>query len=170
MDASFQWPSMELWHKWQTQTVDDFQHMRFSPATVTILLALLLCIVFACGGVRLTAGARAGPRGKPRRKKKKKVLPAEAAAKAIADVRALFDDKWLPGIELLLAGGWKEKLDEDREYLYKYYEEMMLKELMALDGVDTLGAAELRELRRDAIKYIQGYQKQLDKLRSEWTS
>ncbi|CAH2446733.1 hypothetical protein PP7435_CHR1-0863 [Komagataella phaffii CBS 7435] len=51
---------------------------------------------------------------------------------------------------------------EQLEYKRRYFNEILLKELMDLDGVDTLGDVTLRDRRRECVRKIQGYHKELD--------
>ncbi|ANZ74170.1 BA75_00981T0 [Komagataella pastoris] len=51
---------------------------------------------------------------------------------------------------------------EQLEYKRRYFNEILLKELMDLDGVDTLGDVTLRDRRRECVRNIQGYHKELD--------
>lgn len=56
-------------------------------------------------------------------------------------------------------------IKEDLLYRYRFFNEIFLKALMELDEVDVQQDANVRDTRRQVIKYIQGYHKELDGLK-----
>ncbi|ODV94874.1 hypothetical protein PACTADRAFT_3762 [Pachysolen tannophilus NRRL Y-2460] len=59
------------------------------------------------------------------------------------------------------------KKEDDVSYQYLFFNESFLKHLMYLDEVDTLGDSDLRIKRKEAIKFIQKYHKQLDEVKAK---
>jgi HSP70 co-chaperone SNL1 len=69
--------------------------------------------------------------------------------------------------------GYQEYTKDDRTYKLNYFQEELLKELIKLDDVDLTviqdqeRKLELKQLRKDAIKRIQGLLKGLDEFKGK---
>lgn len=105
---------------------------------------------------------------KDRTKRNKDVKPEPLTLeKRIENVRLRFNDEYKPGITSLLEN--YDPADKDKVYQRNYYNEMLLKLLIELDGVD-LGEMQgerkiaLKEQRKGVIREIQAHLKTLDKL------
>ena len=53
----------------------------------------------------------------------------------------------------------------DKEYLY--LDDMLTKQLITLDGIDTAGREEIRQLRKDSIAFVNSCLSQLDEKATE---
>jgi BCL2-associated athanogene 3 len=53
----------------------------------------------------------------------------------------------------------------DKEYLY--LDDMLTKQLIALDGIDTAGREEIRQLRKDSIAFVNSCLSRLDEKATE---
>ncbi|ODQ79681.1 hypothetical protein BABINDRAFT_171339 [Babjeviella inositovora NRRL Y-12698] len=151
-------------HHIKNTAIDDFQNLRFTPLTVTISLTVISTILFFASG-NLGSSSSAGGK-KSKKKKKKKVTPTEKSNREIAAVLAHFEESLMPDVEDYLENHMQLK-DEDMQYKYNYYEEMMLKELMKLDGINVLNNDILRDNRKKVIRHIQSFQKRLDAVKKE---
>lgn len=143
--------------------LQDIKELKITPATVSlaaITIATLLVVVSSLGG------KQSNKLGKKKKKPKKKLSRAQKANHEIQQVLDYVEDQYVPQIDEYMTE-YKSMSQEDAQYKYKYFEEMLLKELMKLDGIDVTGSDILRENRRKVIKFIQDHQKRLDKLKKE---
>lgn len=110
-----------------------------------------------------------GQQPKKKSSKRSKDIKPEPLSleKKIKNVRLRFDDEYKPGIQLLVEN--YDPADKDKVYQRNYFNEMLLKLLIELDGVD-LGEVQgerkavLKEQRKTVIRDIQADLKTLDKL------
>lgn len=97
---------------------------------------------------------------------KKKLTKAQKANKEIQAVLDHVEDVYVPQID-----GYLQQFDslstDDQLYKFKYFDEMLLKELMKLDGVEVAGNDVLRENRKKVIQFIQQHQKRLDEFKKD---
>lgn len=148
----------------QNATVDDyvrdFSSFKVSPltvsATVTAVAGLLTLKTLISGGSKVDA----------KKPKKKKQSRAQKANNDIQQILDYVEETYVPQIDDYLQNYTLMK-EDDVQYKYKYFEEMLLKELMRLDGVDVTGNDVLRDNRKKVIKFIQDHQRRLDKFKKE---
>lgn len=145
------------------EIISDFKTLNLNRVTIGLTVTAL-AIIFITS--RLFKSSKpAAPTPKEKRKKKK----LSKAQKANRDIQAILDDvesNYIPEIDSYITT-FKSLKPEDVEYKYKYFEEMLLKKLELLDGVDVSGNEILRENRKKVIKFIQDHQKRLDKFKHE---
>lgn len=155
-------------HKLQGSTSDlvlrEIKTLQITPATLT-LAAVVVTTLLVVGGV---AGGSSRPKKSDKKKKKpkKKVSRAQKANHEIQRVLDYVEDEYVPQIDKYLTE-YKSLDKEEVQYKYKYFEEMLLKELMKLDGIDVSASDVLRENRRKVIKFVQDHQKRLDKFKKD---
>lgn len=144
--------------------LQDVKGLKITPVTVTLAAVVLTTLVI----VGSVAGGNSSnqSQGKKKKKPKKKVSRAQKANHEIQKVLDYVEDNYVPQIDEYLSE-YKSMKPEDVQYKYKYFEEMLLKELMKLDGIDVTGNEVLRENRRKVIKFVQDHQKRLDKFKRE---
>lgn len=99
-------------------------------------------------------------------KKKKKPTKAQRVNKEIQKVLDHVEETYVPQIDKFIEE-YASLTDQNKEYKFSYYQEMLLKELMKLDGIDVAGNDILRENRRTVIRFIQEHQSRLDKFRKD---
>lgn len=143
--------------------VSDISSLKLTPATVTLGITTTTAVILA--GTLLTAGTKLQEKVKAPAKKKK-LTKAQKANKEIQKILDFVEETYVPQIDEYIEN-FLSLLDNDRQYKYKYFEEMLLKELMKLDGVDVAGNDVLRDNRKKVIKFIQEHQKRLDKFKKE---
>ncbi|SCU81078.1 LAMI_0B04720g1_1 [Lachancea mirantina] len=139
------------------------------------------CTVTAVGALLLAVALRRTPRSRKRGSRKQrggqscaqgaalKSRPKLSLKEQIDAVYAKYMDEYKTGLHQLL-----ENYDPAREkdqYQRKYYNEMLLKLLIELDGVDLVDLpaeekAALKEKRKQTIKEIQSELKKLDALKA----
>lgn len=142
--------------------IADFTELKVTPITVTVgVVGLTTFLVVS----KLLFGGSSSTEEKPK-KKKKKMSKAQKANKSIQEVLEKIETTWVPEIEQYFEG-YKAMKPEEVEYKYNYFQEMLLKELLALDSIDTLGNDIIRENRRKVIKFVQDHQKRLDAFKKE---
>lgn len=144
--------------------LQDVKGLKITPVTVTLAAVVLTTLVI----VGSVAGGNSSTQsqGKKKKKPKKKVSRAQKANHEIQKVLDYVEDTYVPQIDEYLSE-YKSMKPEDVQFKYKYFEEMLLKELMKLDGIDVTGNEVLRENRRKVIKFVQDHQKRLDKFKKE---
>lgn len=156
-------------HALSTTTKDkvlsDLSQFKMTAATVTLSVTTVGILLLINKLLKPSSSAGSGSQPS-KKKKKKKLTKAQRANKEIQEILDFVEETYVKQIEQYFAD-YESIPEENREYKYKYFEEMLLKELMKLDGVDTVGNDVLRENRKKVIKFIQLYQKKLDQFRSE---
>lgn len=148
------------------EVLSDLSQFKMTAATVTLSVTTAAMLLLINRLLKPSLSAGSGSQSSKNKKKKKKLTKAQKANKEIQEVLDFVEDTYVKQIEEYFAD-YDSIPAENREYKYKYFEEMLLKELMKLDGVDTVGNDVLRENRKKVIKFIQLYQKKLDQFRSE---
>lgn len=132
-----------------------------SPTVATIVVVSVTFLLLSSGYSLLRSKAE-----KSSAPKKKKLTKAQKANKEIQAVLDHVEDVYVPQID-----GYLQKFDslsaDDQQYKFKYFDEMLLKELMKLDGVDVAGNDVLRENRKKVIQFIQQHQKRLDEFKKD---
>lgn len=146
------------------EIVDDFVNFRITPATVTISITAVTTLLFI--GSYLSSAPSPKAKSKKSKKPKKKVSKAQRANLDIQGTLDFVELEYVPKIDDYIEN-YKTLLKEDREYKFKYFEEMLLKQLMKLDGIDVIGNDILRDNRKKVIKFIQDHQKRLDKTKKD---
>lgn len=134
--------------------VDDFVHWRVTAATVTLSITAVTTLLVLGSALGMLGGG-----GKKKRKSKKKRSRLQRANAAIQAILDHVEHEYIPQIEEFVANPRME----DSEYKYNYLEEMLLKQLMALDGIEVDGNEVLRDNRKKVIKFIQEHQRRLDR-------
>lgn len=143
--------------------IHDLSHFNITPATTTIAVTAFTAVMFFS---KLFKSSSAEAPKTPKIKKRKKPSKAQRANTDIQHILDFVEETYVPQIDEYLEK-YATLSDNDKEYKYKYFEEMLLKELMKLDGVDVAGNEVLRENRRKVIKFIQEHQRRLDKFKQE---
>lgn len=145
------------------EIIHDLSNFNFTPATTTLLVSTFATLFLF--SKLFKSSSKEAPK-QQKSKKKKKPSKAQRANKDIQLILDYVEETYVPQIDEYLES--YDNLDvNDREYKYKYFEEMLLKELMKLDGVDVAGNEVLRENRKKVIKFIQEHQKRLDKFKKD---
>lgn len=144
------------------QILADFREFRLTPATVAVSLTTIAAIIVVA---RFFGGSSSTKEVKPK-KRKKKLTKAQKANKEIQAILDHVEEVYVKEIDEYL-NNFAELSKDDMVYKYKYFEEMLLKELMKLDGVDVSESDKLRENRKKVIKFVQDHQKRLDQFREE---
>ncbi|RCK63931.1 hypothetical protein Cantr_10415 [Candida viswanathii] len=149
--------------------VDDFKNLKVSPITVSVTLVVLTTL-FIFG--KLLGGGSSNDSNEKlhadgaKKKTKRKLTKAQKANKLIQEILDYVELEYVPEIDKFIET-YKTLSPEDTEYKFKYFDEMLLKELMKLDAIDVTGNEILRDNRRKVIKFIQDHQKRLDKFKRE---
>lgn len=144
------------------EIIQDFKNLNVNSITISLTLTAL-AIIFITSKIFKYSISENNTKQK---KKKKKLSKAQKANKNIQAILDYVESNYIPEIDEYITN-FKSLKPEDVEYKYKYYEEMLLKQLMKLDGIDVSGNEILRENRRKVIKFIQDHQKRLDKFKKE---
>lgn len=145
------------------EIIHDLSNFNLTPATTTLLVSTFATLFLF--SKLFKSSLKEAPK-QQKSKKKKKPSKAQKANKDIQLILDYVEETYVPQIDEYLES--YDKLDvNDREYKYKYFEEMLLKELMKLDGVDVAGNEVLRENRKKVIRFIQEHQKRLDKFKKD---
>lgn len=143
---------------------EDIYQLKVTPATTTLLFTTLSAILLA-SGVLLKKDAATEKKTKP---KKKKLTKAQIANREIQAILDHVEDVYVPQIDEYI-DNYKTLSEQDQQYKYNFFEEMLLKALMKLDGVDIAGNEVLRDNRKKVIKFIQDHQKRLDNFKKQST-
>lgn len=162
----------QSWHSYvkalkstgKDEIIHDLSNFNITPATATLVVSSLATLLFFSKLFKSSSSADAPKASKP--KKKKKPSKAQKANKDIQLILDYVEETYVPQIDEYLEN-YDQLPANDREYKYKYFDEMLLKELMKLDGVDVAGNEVLRENRKKVIKFIQEHQKRLDKFKKD---
>lgn len=148
----------------QEEIVEDFLNLRVTPVTVTIGITAVTTLIVLGG---LLSGSGSSSSGSKKKKKpKKKVSKAQKANTEIQAILDFVEKEYVPKIDEYIETH-KSLSKEDKDYKYNYFEEMLLKQLMKLDGIDVVGNDILRDNRKKVIKFIQDHQKRLDKVKKD---
>lgn len=147
------------------QIIQEFKELKITPVTISITLTTLTAILLV-GRLLGSRSSKTQNKLKKQKKKQKKVSKAQKANHDIQKILDFVEEEYVPQINDYLEN-YKSLKADDIEYKYKYFEEMLLKELMKLDGVDVTGNDVLRENRRKVIKFIQDHQKRLDAFKKD---
>lgn len=144
------------------QLVRDVRELRITAATGTLAVtAVTLAFLFV-------ASQRSDPQTTKSKKKKKKskATRAQKTNKEIQSILDYVEETYVGPIDDYIEN-YTSLSEQDQEYKYAYFQEMLLKELFKLDNVDVAGNDILRENRRKVIKFIQEHQRRLDKFFAE---
>ncbi|KAK6463044.1 BAG domain-containing protein [Scheffersomyces coipomensis] len=145
--------------------IDDFSQLKVSPITVSLTITALTTILII-SKVLLGSKSSAAKTANKKKKPKKKLSKAQRANKTIQDILDFVESEYVPQIDDYLHNH-KDLSQEDVEYKYNYFEEMLLKELVKLDAIDVTGNEILRDNRKKVIKFIQDHHQRLDKFKKE---
>lgn len=140
----------------------DVSNLKLSPITITIAISTLTSALIL---LSLVSSATA----KPKRKSKSKSKSLTKAQRANRDIERILDhvaSEYATAIDAYIDTHSLLSPD-DVAYKYKYFEEMLLKELMKLDAIDVFGNDVLKGNRKKVILFIQEYQKRLDAFKKE---
>lgn len=144
------------------QLVHDIKELRLTAATGTLAVTAVTVVL-------LLLASSGNDTLKPEKKKKKKKSKLSKAQKANKEIQGILDyveETFVPQIDKYIET-YADLPDTDKEYKFRYCQEMLLKELMKLDGVDVAGNDILRENRKKVIRFIQEHQARLDKFRKD---
>lgn len=139
----------------------DIRSFHVTPATITLVLVTVPTLLLAS---RLVSSGSAKTAAKKSKNKKKRPSKAQKANKEIQRILDFVEETYVPQIDSYIES-YGELSENDKEYKYRYFEEMLLKELMNLDDVDVVGNEVLRDNRKKVIRFIQDHQKRLDTFR-----
>lgn len=151
------------------ELINDISQFKATPATITIsitTLATFLILGRLLGTSSSSNSPKKSKKKNQKKKQKKKVSKAQKANLQIQDILNFVEEKYVPEIDDYLEN-YESLSSEQIQYKYTYFEEMLLKELMNLDGVDVSGNSILRDNRKKVIKFIQEHQKRLDKFKKK---
>ncbi|CUM67643.1 uncharacterized protein PRCAT00005344001 [Priceomyces carsonii] len=147
------------------KVLDDFKELKVTPITTTISLAALIAFLFL-GKFVFSSSNKSSKVSKSQKKKLKKVPKLKKANLEIGQILNYVEAEYVPQIQDYFENALKLK-PEESEYKFNYLQEMLLKELMKLDGIEVYSNDVLRENRKKVIKFIQDYQRALDKFKKE---
>lgn len=137
--------------------IKDFSNLRVTPATVTISVTTVATLIIFS---KIFGSSTPAP-SSTKTKKKKKLTKAQKANNEIQKILDFVEETYVPQIDDYLQN-YASLTENDRQYKYNYYEEMLLKELLKLDSVDIGGSEVLRDNRKKVIRFVQDHQKRLD--------
>lgn len=150
------------------EIVHDFGNMKVTPITVTLSITAVSTL-FILGRLFASSGPQSKSKSSKKNQKKRSKKKITKAQKANEDIQAILDfveETYVPEIDEYLEN-YKTLKKDDLEYKYNYFEEMLLKQLMKLDGIDVAGNDILRDNRKKVIKFIQDHQRRLDAFKKE---
>ncbi|KAI5963576.1 uncharacterized protein KGF55_002456 [Candida pseudojiufengensis] len=160
--------------------IDDFKNLRINPITITLTL-ISLTTLFVFGKIIGSSNTSTSTKStssnstkseekgvKSTKKPKKRVSKAQKANKEIQEILDYVESEYVPEIDNYIEN-YKKLSTDDIETKFKYFDEMLLKELMKLDSIDVTGNEILRENRRKVIKFIQDHQNRLDRFKKDIT-
>lgn len=148
--------------------VSDFSSLKVTPITISLSITAFTTL-FILGRILGSNGQQSKSKaGKKNQKKrsKKKLTKAQKANEDIQTILDFVEETYVPEIDEYLEN-YKTLKADDLEYKYNYFEEMLLKQLMKLDGIDVAGNDILRDNRKKVIKFIQDHQRRLDAFKKE---
>ncbi|CAD1810775.1 BAG domain family protein [Candida parapsilosis] len=159
--------------------MNDFKNFNVNSVTVSLTLVSVTTLVLLGKVLGAGAGASSGDAGssdkyhgaadaKKHKKKsgKKKLSRAQKSNKEIQEILDYVESEYVPEIDKYIES-YETLSKDDLENKFKFYDEMLLKELVKLDGIDVTGNDILRENRKKVIKFIQDHQKRLDKFKRD---
>lgn len=145
----------------------DFRDFRLTPITASFAITAVTSFIIISRHLIAEKNPKKNSNNKKAlKKKKKKLTDAQKVNRDIQQVLDFVEDEYVPKIDEYLEN-YSSLSREEIEYKYRYFEEMLLKELMKLDGIDVGGNEILRDNRRKVIKFIQDHQKRLDAFKKE---
>lgn len=144
----------------------DFRELKLTPITASFAITAVTTFIFISRRLTAEKNSKKKPNNKKAQKKKKKLTEAQKINRDIQQILDFVEDEYVPKIDEYLEN-YSSLSREEIEYKYRYFEEMLLKELMKLDGIDVAGNEILRDNRRKVIKFIQDHQKRLDAFKKE---
>lgn len=133
------------------EIISDITQLKVTPITVAITITSLTTIL-------LLAKSLTSKPAKPT-KKKKRLTKAQKANRDIQQILDFVEGTYVPQIDEYIEN---YQAEDDVEYKYKYFEEMLLKEVMKLDSIDVVGNDVLKVNRKKVVKFIQDHQRRLD--------
>ncbi|WPK26302.1 hypothetical protein PUMCH_003651 [Australozyma saopauloensis] len=146
------------------ELLQDVKSLKLTAATGTLAAtAVTLAILVA---MLLGKDHQTDKKKSKKKKKGPKLTKAQRANKEIQRILDFVEETYVPQIDQYIEN-YGTLSEEDKEYKFKYFSEMLLKELMKLDGVDVAGNNILRENRKKVIRFVQEHQNRLDKFRAE---
>ena len=148
--------------------VSDFSNLKVTPITVSLSITAFTTL-FILGRILGSSGQQGRSKSSKKNQKKRSKKKLTKAQKANEDIQSILDfveETYVPEIDEYLEN-YKTLKEDDLEYKYNYFEEMLLKQLMKLDGIDVVGNDILRDNRRKVIKFIQDHQRRLDAFKKE---
>lgn len=139
--------------------------LKDSKATVatTSIIFLSVLVYFLFGNATRSKNLS---KGSKETRKTKKLSRAQKSNKEIQSILNFVEEEYVPQIEDYIKG-YEDLSEEDIEYKYKYFEEMLLKELLKLDAIEVKDNEILRDNRKKVIKFIQDHQRRLDTFMKE---
>lgn len=148
--------------------VNDFSQLKITPITVSLSITAFTTLLILARLLSSNGSEQKGKTGKKnqKRRSRKKMTKAQKANEDIQSILDFVEEEYVPQIDDYLEN-YKNLNSEDVKFKYKYFEEMLLKELMKLDGIDVVGNEVLRDNRRKVIKFIQDHQRRLDAFKKE---
>ncbi|CAG85610.1 DEHA2B14982p [Debaryomyces hansenii CBS767] len=148
--------------------VSDFSNLKVTPITVSLSITAFTTL-FILGRILGSSGQQGRSKSSKKNQKKRSKKKLTKAQKANEDIQSILDfveETYVPEIDEYLEN-YKTLKEDDLEYKYNYFEEMLLKQLMKLDGIDVVGNDILRDNRKKVIKFIQDHQRRLDAFKKE---
>lgn len=148
--------------------VSDFSNLKVTPITVSLSITAFTTL-FILGRLFGSNGQQSRSKSNKKNQKKRSKKKLTKAQKANEDIQSILDfveETYVPEIDEYLEN-YKKLNPEDLEYKYNYFDEMLLKQLMKLDGIDVAGNDILRDNRKKVIKFIQDHQRRLDAFKKE---
>lgn len=142
------------------ELLDDFSNLRVTPATTTVVLTTFLAALIAG---KLLAGSPAPKEVKKPKKKKSKAQIANGQIQTILDN---VEETYVAQIDDYIEN-YSQLSSEKRDNTYNYIQEMLLKELLKLDGIDIANNDVLRDNRKKVIRFIQEHQSRLDQFKKD---
>lgn len=148
--------------------LNDFKSFNVNPVTVSLTLISVTTLILL-GKVFGSSSSERHEAGEKKHKKKsgkKKLSRAQRANKEIQEILDYVELEYVPEIDKYIEN-YQTLSKDELDNKFKFYDEMLLKELVKLDGIDVTGNDILRENRKKVIKFIQDHQKRLDKFKKD---
>ncbi|KAG5421205.1 hypothetical protein I9W82_000295 [Candida metapsilosis] len=148
--------------------LNDFKNFNVNPVTVSLTLISITTLILLGRLFSSGSSEQHESSGKKHKKKsgKKKLSRAQRANKEIQEILDYVESEYVPEIDKYIEN-YQTLSKDDLDNKFKFYDEMLLKELVKLDGIDVTGNDILRENRKKVIKFIQDHQKRLDKFKKD---
>ena len=148
--------------------LNDFKNFNVNPVTVSLTLISITTLILLGRLFSSGSSEQHESSGKKHKKKsgKKKLSKAQRANKEIQEILDYVELEYVPEIDKYIEN-YQTLSKDDLDNKFKFYDEMLLKELVKLDGIDVTGNDILRENRKKVIKFIQDHQKRLDKFKKD---